>query len=167
MKYTATVSDDASFAIEKTTDGQWTLNGASPELDIRKLDDQRYHVLMNNASYTVEISGNADSNVQLVVNGTPISVGISDEYDALLKKLGMNTTFGAKAAELKAPMPGLVLKVFVSDGDEVKKGDNLLILEAMKMENMIKAQGDFRIGTVQVKSGQSVEKNQLLISFSA
>ena len=63
-------------------------------------------------------------------------------------------------------MPGLVLSVLVTEGDEVKKGDNLLVLEAMKMENMIKSPTDGIIKKIEIKQGNKVEKNELLISFS-
>jgi biotin carboxyl carrier protein len=62
-------------------------------------------------------------------------------------------------------MPGLVLKVLVSEGDLIKKGEGLLVLEAMKMENLIKAPADIKISKINIKSGQIVEKNQVLISL--
>jgi biotin carboxyl carrier protein len=60
-------------------------------------------------------------------------------------------------------MPGLVLKVLVKDGDVIKKGDNLLVLEAMKMENSIKAPADATIKAVKITAGDKVEKNQVMI----
>ncbi|MDB5143897.1 MAG: gcdC, partial [Mucilaginibacter sp.] len=71
----------------------------------------------------------------------------------------------AKVSEIKAPMPGLVLKLFVSEGTEVKKGDNLFILEAMKMENIIKSPADVTVKTVKIKPGDKVEKGQVLLTF--
>jgi biotin carboxyl carrier protein len=62
-------------------------------------------------------------------------------------------------------MPGLVLKLFVSVGTEVKKGDNLFILEAMKMENIIKSPADVIVKTVKIKPGDKVEKGQVLLIF--
>jgi biotin carboxyl carrier protein len=70
-----------------------------------------------------------------------------------------------KVNDLKAPMPGLVLKVLVAEGAEVKKGDTLLVLEAMKMENNIKATHDVNIKQILIKPGDKVEKNQTLIAF--
>ena len=63
-------------------------------------------------------------------------------------------------------MPGLVLSVLVKEGDEVKKGDNLLVLEAMKMENIIKSPADVTIKSIKIKASDKVEKNQVLIQFS-
>jgi biotin carboxyl carrier protein len=67
--------------------------------------------------------------------------------------------------QLKAPMPGLVIEYFVKEGDEVQAGDKLMILEAMKMENVIKATGEGKIKKLVVTKGNTVEKNQLLIEF--
>jgi biotin carboxyl carrier protein len=62
-------------------------------------------------------------------------------------------------------MPGLVIEYFVKEGDEVQAGDKLMILEAMKMENVIKATGEGKIKKLVVSKGNTVEKNQLLIEF--
>jgi biotin carboxyl carrier protein len=62
-------------------------------------------------------------------------------------------------------MPGLVLKVFAAEGMEVKKGDNLFVLEAMKMENIIKAPADVVVKTIKIKPGDKVEKGQILMVF--
>ena len=67
--------------------------------------------------------------------------------------------------ELKSPMPGLVIKIDIKPGDSVAKGDPLMILEAMKMENQIKSKGDGVIAEILVNEGQAVEKNELLIRF--
>lgn len=165
MKYTALVNDDASFSIEKTVDG-FSVNGLQKTIDLKKLDNNRYHLLLNHASFTIEIIESAGKEIQMVVNGTPYSVALSDEYDSLLKELGISTAGNTKSGGLKAPMPGLVLKMLVKEGDEVKKGDNLLILEAMKMENMIKAQDNCLIKSVLVNAGETVEKNQQLLAFA-
>jgi biotin carboxyl carrier protein len=62
-------------------------------------------------------------------------------------------------------MPGLIIDLRVKEGDQVKAGDPLLILEAMKMENIIKASGDSIVKSLKVKKGETVEKNQVLIEF--
>jgi biotin carboxyl carrier protein len=79
--------------------------------------------------------------------------------------MGMDKLQGNAMNELKAPMPGMVLKIMVNAGDEVKKGDSLLVLEAMKMENNIKALGDGVVTAIPIKAGDKVEKNQVLIKF--
>ena len=67
--------------------------------------------------------------------------------------------------ELKSPMPGLVIKLDIKIGDKIAKGDPIMILEAMKMENVIKSRGEGKVAEVFVNEGQAVEKNQLLVRF--
>ena len=82
-----------------------------------------------------------------------------------LKKMGMERGKTTETKELKAPMPGLVLSVEISAWTAVEKDQPLLILEAMKMENVIKSPREGTIAKVNVKKGQAVEKNELLIAF--
>jgi len=88
-----------------------------------------------------------------------------NELDYVLDQMGIKRTFEAVNTDVKAPMPGKVLSVVVNEGDEVKKGDAILILEAMKMENVLKAEGDCIIKKVLVNIQESVEKNQILIEL--
>ena len=78
----------------------------------------------------------------------------------------MDSLQSKKISDLKAPMPGLVVEVAVVDGQEVSKGDRLVVLEAMKMENILKAPADAIIKKVNVKKGSTVEKNEMLILFT-
>jgi biotin carboxyl carrier protein len=101
----------------------------------------------------------------LKVNGKVYSVDLRDRFDLLLEKMGMNNGATGKANSIKAPMPGLIINLHVKEGDQVMPGDALLILEAMKMENLIKASAQSVVKSVKVKKGDSVEKNQVLIEF--
>ena len=82
-----------------------------------------------------------------------------------LEKMGLSNVASAKLNNLKAPMPGLIYEMKVKVGDEVKKGDTLLILVAMKMENAIKAVGDGIVKSIKTNTGDSVEKGQLIMEF--
>jgi biotin carboxyl carrier protein len=99
------------------------------------------------------------------VNNQEILVSIEDRFDILLKQLGMDSVNNKKVNEVIAPMPGLVLSLNVSLGDSVAQGDSLLVLEAMKMENIIKSPSDGIVKSIEVVSSQAVEKNQVLIRF--
>jgi biotin carboxyl carrier protein len=99
------------------------------------------------------------------VNGTEYEVNVEEPMDALLKKMGFSASSSKKLKELKAPMPGLVLKTLVKAGDVVQKDSPLLILEAMKMENVIKAAADAEIKEIKIIEGQAVEKGVTLIEF--
>jgi len=85
--------------------------------------------------------------------------------DLLLSKMGLADLAAKKVNEVKAPMPGLVLKLIANQGDTVAKGDSLLVLEAMKMENVIKSPGEGIIKSIRVNAGDKVEKNAVLIEF--
>ena len=101
----------------------------------------------------------------LKINGQLLELNAKDHYDLLLEQMGMSAANTTKASKLKAPMPGKVLDVMVQPGQTVSKGEGLLILEAMKMENMLKAEQDGTIKSVNVSVGDAVEKNNVLIDY--
>ncbi|WP_316819737.1 biotin/lipoyl-containing protein [Pedobacter gandavensis] len=144
------------------------LNGKPLDIDAKELSANIQHVIYQHKSYTVEIVEREVSGKQSIVkvNGNLYQVELEDQYDELLKQLGMDTSAASKVQELKAPMPGLVLQVMVVEGQEVNKGDSLLVLEAMKMENIIKSPAVGIIKRILVKKGDKVEKNGLLIQFA-
>ncbi len=100
------------------------------------------------------------------IEGKKYQVQIKEPVDIFLDKLGMNISTTKKLHQLKSPMPGLVIKVLVKEGDEVKAGDPLLILEAMKMENVFKATGNAIVKSIKIKERQAVEKGEELIAFA-
>lgn len=163
---TIAVNDSLTFATEESDNGL-LMNGELVNFDLKTISQGNYHVLMNNLSYTAELISLDRKRKQALikVNGRVHTVSLSDEYDNLLKDLGIETTGNADAGMLKAPMPGLVLHLLVKPGDVLKKGDGFLVLEAMKMENLIKAQTDICITSVEVSEGDKVEKNQILLRY--
>ena len=165
--YQVKVNNKYNFVV-KTENKQLNVNNELIELDQIRLNENSSHVLYKNKSYLIEVVEliKEEKTATVKVNGNIYTINIEDQYDQLLKQLGMDNLAVSKILQIKAPMPGLVLSVLVADGDEVKKGDNLLVLEAMKMENMIKSPTDGVIKKIEIKQGNKVEKNQLLISFS-
>lgn len=159
-------TSDTEFQFEETLSAS-LLNGVARVSDVVKLSATKYHLLLDEKSYTVELLERDESgkNLRLAVNGIPQQISISDKYDALLKQLGMENIGAAKAGAVKAPMPGLVLQILVTEGDVVKKGDSILVLEAMKMENSIKAPSDGVVKKIHAQTRQAVYKNQLLMEM--
>jgi biotin carboxyl carrier protein len=141
------------------------VNGSAFEWDVVRLDDGRLHVIKDNRSYEVEMLPALDGKRQIRVNGTVYETETVGRFDALLKQLGMEKGKGIRVNDLKAPMPGLVLSIAVKPGDAVRAGDRILVLEAMKMENVIKAPGDAVVKSVEVEKGQTVDKNQVMVKF--
>lgn len=138
-------------------------------LDIVPTGQNKYHWIYENRSYTVHVLDRSVDGKQfkISINGIIHEARVEDRYDALLHQLGMDNLSSSKALELKAPMPGLVLDVQVNVGDVVSKGDGLIVLEAMKMENVLKASDDGTIKSIKASKGDSVNKNDVLIEFES
>lgn len=112
------------------------------------------------------MSANSTEKTFLIrIHGNIYKVQVADRFDALLRDMGMDMAQSRKASDIKAPMPGLVSEVSVEEGQTIKKGDKLIVLEAMKMENILKAPEDGVIKKVVVSKGKTVEKNEVLITF--
>lgn len=143
------------------------LNGEQKDLDIVKVRENTFHVLHQNKSYNITlISYNAEEKLMVLnINGNDYEVSIKDKNDLLLQKLGIKAGGASAVQQVKAPMPGLIISVSVAKGDEVKKGDTLLILEAMKMENVIKSPRDGKVKSVSAELKKAVDKNQVLVEF--
>ncbi|MBB5647571.1 biotin/lipoyl-containing protein [Pedobacter cryoconitis] len=164
--YKLKVNDTYNFDLSAVNDSL-QLNGEAIPVDIRELQDGHLHFIYKNKSYNAEVvSENHDDKTSVIkINGKLYEVGIEDQFDSLLKAMGMAAGSGKVAKEVKAPMPGLVLNISVVEGQEIKKGDNLLILEAMKMENMLKSVTEGVVKKIYISKGDKVEKNQVLIEF--
>lgn len=149
-----------------TPSSSWQLVGGK-EADITRNGAAQFSVLINGRSHRVLILKEDRENrtLRLRIGGRTCSVRLEEEQDRLMQTLGLDKA-ARKAGDLKAPMPGLVLNVLVKPGDAVKKNDPVLVLEAMKMENVIKAPGDAVVKAVAAEKGRPVEKGQLLISFA-
>ena len=149
--------------------GNVIVDGKVLDWDIVRISASTFHILYQNKSYTAELVKHdvAAKTMSFKINGNTFSIEVKDRYDLLLEKMGMNSSASSRANAVKAPMPGLIVQVNVSVGSQVKSGDPLLVLEAMKMENMIKASGDATVKEIKIKKGDSVEKGQVLIEFQS
>ncbi len=153
---------------EVALDGKgYVLNGQAAEVDVQRLNAHSFQVLHHGASHTVHIASidRAAKTVVLKVDGKRAEVVLSNEMDRLLKKLGLENAGAAKMSDIKAPMPGLIHSIKVVEGQLIAKGDALLILEAMKMENVIKSPTDGTISKIVVLQGQTVDKGMVMISL--
>lgn len=164
--YKIKVNNKHTFEVGRQA-GTLLVNNNATDADIKQLNDLLYHVINENRSYNAEVvSFNpGEKTAEIKINNTIYTLAAKDQYDVLLDKLGLSNLLTAKVSEIKAPMPGMVLKVLVEEGAEIKKGDNLFVLEAMKMENIIKSPADVVVKNIKIKPGDKVEKGQILIQF--
>ena len=148
-------------------DGSFIVDGEALKWDVAEIADGYFHIIVNNKGYKAELvkADHAAKTFSFKVNGRIYSVTLKDKFDQLLEKMGMTNTVSSKVNTIKAPMPGLIIDLKVKEGDVVKTGDTLIILEAMKMENSIKSPGDGTVRIVKAKKGESVEKGQVIIEF--
>lgn len=155
---------------EIKVNGEWTFQMDSDSLerlDMARLTHESVHVIDDSHSYDVLIlESDFDSKTYSVsVNGKPYSIAISNPLDQLISSMGFELGASRNVSHIEAPMPGLILDIQVSKGDEVKEGDPLLVLEAMKMENVILSPRDGTIAKIAVKKGAAVDKKSLLLEF--
>lgn len=140
---------------------------AVDQLDAVETSTNKYHILQNNGSIKANIiSSNFNKKTYSVkVNNNTYNVVLNDALDQQIAALGFEIGASKKVNDIKAPMPGLILEINVKEAQEVKEDDPLLILEAMKMENVINSPRDGVIKSIKVSQGNTVEKNALLIEF--
>ncbi len=158
--------NDKIFEITSDENG-YSVNGSLFQWDKVKVSDGYFHILYQNKSYRAEVvtADKVTKSFTFKINGKNYTVELKDKFDLLLEKMGMNSAAAGKINHIKAPMPGLIIELKVKAGDLVKPGDQLLILEAMKMENILKSQGEGIVKNVKVKKGDIVEKGQVLVEF--
>lgn len=137
------------------------------QLDVVRLDSGLFHILHHHRSYNAELIDADFARKEIVfrINGRLYRVALSDPYDQMVQRLGLAVSNSQVVKKMNAPMPGLVLEILIKEGQPVEKGQPLLILQAMKMENVIKSAGEGAVKKIFVQPGQAVEKNQLLIEM--
>jgi len=159
------MQEEEIFKIAVNGSQHFEVDGDS--LDFQPAGARKWHILLNGKSHIAELIGAdyAGKSFDFRINGSNYTVKLADRFDQLVEKLGLSKQGTTKIKEIKAPMPGLVLELHISEGQEVTRGQSLLILEAMKMENIIKSPGEGTIKRILIDKGKPVDKNQLLIEF--
>ena len=135
---------------------EFSISGNKYEVEIKDVEDNIAHIEVNGTNYEVEI------HQEVKKTKTPKLV-----RPAVKQKPGEGSIVKSAASGyvLKAPLPGNIFKILVKEGDVIKKGDVLLIMEAMKMENNVMAEKDGVIKTLRVKVGDNVLQNDVLVEF--
>lgn len=164
MKYVTTI-DDREYIIEILDEHHVVVDGVTYEVDFESVSGQPVHsLLVNEKSYEAYVYP-SDEGWQVLLHGTLYQLHVEDERERRLR-----ASLGGGPAEhgefhLKSPMPGMIVAVPVEEGQEVKKGDVLVVLESMKMQNELKSPRVGTISRVRVRPGDNVEQRETLLSI--
>jgi biotin carboxyl carrier protein len=163
MKYIATI-DGKEYVVELLDDKRVIIDGTTYKIDFEAVSGQPvYSLIVDGKSHEAYVQ-EGEEDWQVLLRGRLYPVKVEDERERRLRAAaGAGVTEGGEY-HLKAPMPGLVVTISVEEGQEVKKGQVLLILESMKMQNELKSPRDGVVNRIKVKAGESVEQKQALLS---
>ena len=163
MKYITTV-DNQEFEIEIVDEHHIRVGDRLMQVDFESVSGQPvFSLILDGRSYESFVyQGEEDWDVLL--RGRQYQVKVEDEREKRLKAAAGGGVAEGGEYHLKAPMPGLVVAILVEEGQPVKKGQVMLILESMKMQNELKSPRDGVMGRIRVKAGESVEQKQAMLS---
>ena len=135
--------------------------------DVVKKNQVEFNLLKEHHSVNAKLiaADRTAKKLTIEVEGETFDIVIKDELDQELEKMGLGTASAKQLKDIKAPMPGLVLEIAVTEGQELAAGDKILILQAMKMENSIMIHTNATIKRIAVVTGQAVEKGQVLVEL--
>jgi pyruvate carboxylase subunit B len=166
MRYIVTVADER-FEVELGPDGA-SVNGEPVEVTLRRADGSPVRGLVVGAeAYRIVGERAARGRWKVGLHGRSHDVEVVDERTMAIRELAGSGAGPAGPKPIVAPMPGMVVKVEVAEGDEVRTGQGIVIVEAMKMENELRASGPGRITRVHVRQGDAVAKDQVLVEIGA
>ena len=165
MRYITTV-EDKQFLIEIIDEKHLSVDGKVYEVDFESVSGQPvYSLIVDGRSHEGYVAP-GDNTWQVLLRGRLFPVTVEDERERRLRSAAGGGVAETGEFHLKAPMPGLVVAIPVEEGQPVKKGQVLLILESMKMQNELKSPRDGTVGRVRVKAGETVEQKQTLLSVT-
>lgn len=164
MKYITTI-DEKQYEVEILNSRQVSVNGKIYDVDFQSISGQPiFSLLVDGGSYQAHVYPGEEETLQVLMRGTLYTALIEDEREKRLRGAAGGGVSTSGEFIMKAPMPGLIVKVAVNEGDQIKKGQVLVILESMKMQNELKSPRDGKVSRIQVKAGDSVEQRQSMIS---
>jgi biotin carboxyl carrier protein len=164
MKYIATV-EGKEILVEVLDDKHVSVNGKVYQVDFESVVGQPvYSLIVDGRSHEGYVQSGDDDTLQVLLRGRLYPISVVDEREKRLRAAAGGGVAETGEFHLKAPMPGLVVAVPVEEGQAVKKGQVLLVLESMKMQNELKAPRDGVVNRIKVKVGESVEQKQALLS---
>jgi acetyl/propionyl-CoA carboxylase alpha subunit len=151
MKYATTIGEQ-TYIVEINREGEVMIDGDTFPVDLQAIDEVTYSLLMSNRSYEALVDTAGDE-LAVLLAGRMYTAQVLDERARRLSRVDGSSV----------SMPGLIVAVPVAEGQVVKKGQTVLVLESMKMENELKAPRDGTVSSIKVKVRQSVEQHQPLV----
>jgi biotin carboxyl carrier protein len=165
VKYLTTIND-TTFEIEIQNDGSLLVNGEKREVDFLSFGDTAlYSIVMDNVSYELVIE-ERDGEYEVLMRGRLFTGQVLDERAQLVASRRSTKMVDSGEISIRAPMPGLIVAIPVTEGQEIKSGETIVVLESMKMQNELKAPRDGIVQRISVEAGQSVEMNKLLVTIT-
>jgi biotin carboxyl carrier protein len=136
---------------------KFTISGNEYDVNIKDIEDSIAQIEVNGTNYEVVLHKDVKTSKTPKLVRKPV---VQKPGEGLIKKQASSGT-----TAIKAPLPGTILKINVSIGDQVKTGHPLLTMEAMKMENQVLAEKDGEIKAIKIKEGEAVLQDDVLIEI--
>lgn len=176
MKYIATITPTGvpvgggrTYEIEVEEGGLLRIGGQTYSTDLKQIRDlDLYSLLLDNKSYEVHVQETERNGYRVMISSQGYEgyeVRVLDERAHRASQISGALAGGAGDSAIKAPIPGLVVKVLIEEGAEVTAGQTLVILEAMKMENELRAPRPGVVATIKARPGNSVNQGDVLVTL--
>ncbi|ABK78280.1 acetyl/propionyl-CoA carboxylase, alpha subunit [Cenarchaeum symbiosum A] len=165
MKYE--IEDAGSFEGRMAANpgnGEYTLeiNGKEVRLKVISMGPRGMEFLLDQKYHSARYLERSTSGIDMIIDGTPVRAGMHADLDKIVYKNSGGGGGGGPGIALRSQIPGKVVSLEVSEGDEIKKGDPVAVLESMKMQVAVKAHKDGTVKSVSIKEGGSVAKNDVI-----
>lgn len=146
---------------------QTKINGKTKTVNLEQINSEDFHLIINDRSVHAKLitTDLEKSIITLLINDRKYTCQIVDRRNEILNTIAINSQKENLTTSLRSPMPGLIEKILVNEGQDIKENTSLLILNAMKMENTLKATKDGKVEKIFVREGEQVEKGKELLQF--
>jgi biotin carboxyl carrier protein len=162
----APLESTKTYEIEIDDAGLVHVHGRAYRVDMCQVGEQMvYSLLLDEQSYEVHVESRSRQDFHVIVSGEGYEAQVQDELSYRLAKASSGLSGAGAEAAIKAPIPGLVVKVNVKEGDVVEPGQPIVILEAMKMENELRAPRAGTVAIIHAQPGDSVNQGETLVTL--
>ncbi len=164
-RYIALDQGGNNYQFDIKKDGSADLNGSPMDVKIETENDGMTYIKYKNRKYPIEIIEKNQNKYHILINNVSYSFSVETPTSYRRKKFLKKKNKGSKEKYLYAPMPGKIVDILIEEGNEVKAGDAVIILEAMKMQNEIAIIQSGKIKQIKVQPGDNVMKDDILIEL--